>query len=143
MKNSQHLWIIGLITAVIFGGIGFIVGKRSASPSPLSQGVERMGDRGGFAQNGGPNRIQRGQGGGGTQGEVLSKDANVLTVKLRDGGSRIVFYATSTGVMRTASGTMGDIGVGSQVFVVGNQNADGSVTAESIQIRPEGMMLGR
>jgi len=142
MSDSKRLLATALISAIVFGGIGFFIGKKFTSSLGPTPGMERMGDRGQFGQNAGPNRAPRALGGG-TQGEVLSKNETLLTVKLRDGGSRIVFYATSTGVMRTASGTMEDIEVGSQVFVAGNQNADGSINAQTIQVRPDGGVPSR
>jgi hypothetical protein len=76
-------------------------------------------------------------GGGMVMGEVISKDAQGITVKLPDGGSKIVFMSGSTGVMKTASGTPEDIAVGTQVSVSGTANPDGSVSAQTVQIRPK------
>ncbi len=75
-------------------------------------------------------------------GEVLTKDANSLTLKLRDGGSRIVFYSTSTRVSKMADGMIGDVATGVTVTVNGATNQDGSVTAEMIQLRPNVPPMG-
>jgi hypothetical protein len=83
--------------------------------------------RGGAAFGGGVNAVM---------GEVLSKDATSFTVKLRDGGSKIVFYSASTTVAKMDSGAIGDVAVGKNVMVSGTTNSDGSVTATMVQIRP-------
>ena len=72
---------------------------------------------------------------GGASGEVISKDENSITLKLRDGGSKIVLYSGKTIVSKMASSTIADILVGNQAVVTGVANSDGSISAESIQLR--------
>ena len=69
-------------------------------------------------------------------GDIISKDAMSITVKLRDGGSKIVFFSDTTEISRFASGSASDLLVGKSVMVNGKTNDDGSVTAQSIQLRP-------
>ena len=71
-----------------------------------------------------------------TIGKVISKDDTSITVKGRDGSSKIVLYTPTTQVMKSTSGSSTDITVGSQVLVQGKTNSDGSVTAQNISIRP-------
>lgn len=69
-------------------------------------------------------------------GEIISKDEKSVTVKLRDGGSKIVFYYDGTKIDKFVSGNAADLEVGKNVVVSGTTNFDGSVTAQSVQVRP-------
>jgi hypothetical protein len=73
-------------------------------------------------------------------GDIISKDDKSVTVKNRAGGSQIIFFAPSTAIGKTTSGTAADLTVGENIMVNGTANPDGTITATNIQIRPAGSM---
>jgi len=74
-------------------------------------------------------------GAGFINGEVIKKDDTSITVKLSDGGSKIVFLNASSSVMKSTAGSVTDLEVGKAVSVNGTLNSDGSVTAQMVQLR--------
>ncbi|MEI6843178.1 MAG: hypothetical protein WCK48_01555 [bacterium] len=128
-KTQMIIVAVALVAVSFFGGVMY--GKSQAPAGRSGTGT--------FTGAGGTgNRMMRGGAGGGiTSGEVLSKDATSVTLKLRDGGSKLVMVSGSTLVMKSTAGTLNDLSVGEQVSVVGTVNSDGNtITAQSIQIRP-------
>lgn len=136
--------------AVVAGGLGFYGGMTHGKNMRLMRpggpfGADRAGgNMGGMTVTTGPggNRVFRsampgsmGVTGNAVIGEVLSKDDRSITVKLPDGGSKIVFTAESTKVSKPTDVSLNDVEVGQSVVVAGRANDDGSMTAESIQVR--------
>lgn len=68
----------------------------------------------------------------GIKGEIISKDADSITVKLPGGGSKIVFYSDSTEIGKSASGTSVDLEIGKTVIVNGAAHSGGNFAAKSI-----------
>ena len=144
MKNIKEIGKIQLavIVAVIVGAVAFFGGTKYGQYPPggsnadlrnfQTRGTGMMGGlTGGQGRmTGGANRA-----GGFLAGEIIGQDDKSITVKLRDGGSRIVFVSSSTQVLKSINGSVSDLILGGQVTVTGGTNPDGSVTAQSVQIR--------
>ena len=117
----------------------------------MSYGKSQVATAGASAQNRigqfGMNRGTRTSGGGFTAGQIISKDATSITLLIMNvdpnaaattgSGSKIIFLDASTVITKTATGSAIDLSTGTQVSVTGTVNPDGSITAKSIQIRPQ------
>ena len=141
MKKTLPIVIAVVIVGIIafYGGMkygsttlqanAFQGGFRNASGT---QGTQGSGT--GVTQN--FRRLAGGQGGGGTIGQIISGDDKSITVKLPNGGSKIVFFSGTTKITKSADATVVDLASGVTVMANGTTNSDGSVTATSIQINP-------
>jgi hypothetical protein len=134
-KNKKIVSIVigvVILVAVFYGGM--VYGK-SKNSGPIGQfGVDMQNGLGQFNGIGGNKKINNG---GMTSGEIISKDDKSITIKLTDGGSKIIFFDTNTTVSKMATGALTDLVVGTQISSTGTTNSDGSVTAKDIQIRPQ------
>lgn len=135
MKNKK---IIGaIVICLVVAGISFYGGMKYNS---LKSSASQLANRASFSQNGGTRGIAGARGGinsgGLVSGEILSKDDKSMTIKLNNGGSKIVFFSPSTKVEKTVDGSIVDVIVGKQITVIGVANSDGSINATSIQLRP-------
>jgi len=117
--------IIILVGAGSFYG-GMIYGKNQSVKDFNPQNF-RMGQAG--------NRNGNGAGANFLTGDIIAKDDKSITIKLRDGGSKIVFFSDSTEITKLVSGLLSDLEIGKQIIVSGQQNSDGSYSAQTIQIR--------
>lgn len=73
---------------------------------------------------------------GATVGEILTVDANSVTVKLQDGSSKIVNISASTTFTKTDSASKSDLKTGERIAAFGSTNSDGSITAQNVQLNP-------
>ena len=121
-----------VVAAVVIGGVVFYGGMKYSDAKAASQRQQRFGQTGANIGGG-----FRGQSGGGLiSGDIVSKDAQSITVNMRDGSSKVVFYSDTTEVSKFVAGAQSDLTVGKTVTIIGKSNSDGSVTATSIQLRP-------
>jgi hypothetical protein len=148
-QNLVIIVVAGLIllSGSFYGGMQY--GAKNAIKIQVSQGGrnnvgsfagggQRMVGQGGQQRAGGVQGGGMGNGGAGdfTAGEIIFKDDTSVTIKTRDGGSKIVFFSDKTLIDKSVSGATGDLSVGQQITVNGKTSTDGSVIAQNIQIRP-------
>ncbi|MFA6099368.1 MAG: hypothetical protein WC750_00640 [Patescibacteria group bacterium] len=134
MKNSSII-AIAIVCLLLGGAAGYLVTTtflkpggniRSFNGANLGNGQGRTGAR---------------ANGGMIAGELLKKDDGSLSIKLRDGSSKLVLTTSSTETLTMATGTLASLKVGENVIVNGTQNADGSLTANTVQTNPTGAMM--
>ena len=123
-----------VVIIIIVGAVSFYVGK-SMSSNKQSAGNQNTPNAFGnnFAGRGGSMRA--GAGNNFTGGTIISKDNTSITVQARDGSSKIVFFTTNTPILKMVAGKAEDIVTGKDITITGTPNPDGSISAESIQIR--------
>ena len=155
----NKLIAIGIAVAVVVGGGSFYGGMKYAegksprgqfsrtdlqnpSPEERQQRLQELGANAGGAFRGTGTRAGT-TGGGFAGGEIISKDDKSVTVKLQDGGSRIIFLSDSMKVTKSTDGSVADLQVGTQIVANGTANSDGSITAQTIQLSPQLQMLTR
>ncbi|MCX6721509.1 MAG: DUF5666 domain-containing protein [Candidatus Staskawiczbacteria bacterium] len=130
-KKIRTIYAISaVVLVVIIGGAfygGMLYGKNQARSA-------------GFAGGNFQTKINRPGANGSSfiSGDIISKDDTSITLKMQNNGSKIIFYSDATKINKSATGTSADLSTGTLVSVTGTTNSDGSVTAQSIQIRPAG-----
>jgi hypothetical protein len=129
-KNKKIYYIVGLVLVVVLAFyFGTLVNKSKGNSFSKNRGSQV-----GIQQNG-INSMQKGQKnfGGMVAGEILSMDDKSITLKNRDGGSRIILLSSSTTIQKSVVGVLSDLKVGEQISVLGKSDVGGSITAQSIQ----------
>ncbi len=129
MMNKKNIGII-IIVGIVVAGLGFYSGMKYAANKVQNSIAGQFRNGQGTSR---PNMGMRGMMGG-TFGQIISKDDKSITVKLADGGSRIVFLSQNTAITKNISGTENELTVGEQILVGGQTNQDGSVDAQFVQI---------
>jgi hypothetical protein len=143
--------ILTTIAAVVIVGAGmFFAGMKYDKSKLVSKGMsQNEGNRfeqgqgqGKNRQIGAPGSGQR-MGGGANNGsgdfiagDIISKDDKSITVKTKDGGSKIIYFSDSTTIGKMTQGSSSDLSIGQQVMVNGKSSPDGSLAAQNVQIRP-------
>jgi len=128
MQKSKILIILGVLLIAVGAG-GFFAGmkyQQSKQPSVAQfRGAGRQGTG-----------IQRPEGSNVIRGEIIDKDEASMTVKLADESSKIVLISENTAINKATEGSVDDLETGEQVMVFGQTNADGSISAQNIQLNP-------
>ena len=135
MKNN--LILIAIIAILVGGGAGFFAGMKyqQGKQPAFTRQFEGQGGRGGSGQLPG-GAGNRNVGFRPVTGDIISADNGSITVKMPDGSSKIVLYSTATAINKAATAASSDLTVGQKVAVYGQNNPDGSVTAQNIQLNP-------
>jgi len=123
-----------LLVAVLIGGTAFYGGMKYNQSKTASDKQQRFQQTGANI-SGGFRGGRSGMMGDFVSGEIISKDDKSITVKMRDGGSKIVFLSNTTEIGKFVNGNLADLLVGKNVTINGKANQDGSITAQSVQIR--------
>lgn len=141
--------LLTIVFVVIAIAVGFYGGTRyQASKTPNFQNISSEQRQQMFQQMGAnaagvrAGRTGSRAGANLVNGEIIAKDDQSVTVKILDGGSKIIFFSESTEVSKFAEATPDDLIVGTQIMATGTQNDDGTLTAQSIQVRPQLQMPG-
>lgn len=133
MKTNDIILIIILV--VVVGVVAFVGGVQFQKYQQRSGFARQFGGQGGMRNGQGQSQPNR-QGFRPVNGEIISSDDKSITVKLQDGSSKIVLVSDKTTINKAQEGTKDDLKTGEKVMVVGQENADGSVTAQNIQLNP-------
>jgi len=86
-----------------------------------------------------PGEIPQGEdlcGGTGGNGQIVSIGDNEFTIKLHADGSDMVVHLTGWATIKTSAGStsLSDLKIGYGVTLVGDRNADGSFTADTVVV---------
>ena len=128
---TKKVLIVSLIAVLISAGSGFIAGmKYQESKTPqFARFLQGSQSRSQFSQRVGQMSTTRP-----VSGKIISKDESSITIELADSSSKIILLSDSSQITKTNSGTDTDLTEGTQVTVFGQENSDGSLTAQNIQI---------
>jgi len=119
-----------------YGGMKYAESRKAVGSRNGFSGFNNLSaeERARFQGMGGPGG--KGAGANFTNGEIISVDDKSVTLKLPGGGSKIIFFSDSTKITKSTEGNAEDLKVGETVMANGTTNQDGSITAETIQLRP-------
>lgn len=127
---------IGVGALAFYGGIQYQLNINTQQPTGRNfMGQQGVGRTGMMSSR----RMGNGQP---VSGEIISIDADSLTVKMIDGSSRIVLLNNKTIYNKTASVEKNELKIGEKVGVFGTLNSDGSVSAQNVQLNPQFRMGG-
>lgn len=123
--------IVAALAGSFYGGMIFEQNSKKADFGQFGQN-RQMGANADSAARG----MRANNSGGFTTGEIISKDDKSVTIKLNNGGSKIIFFSPSVQILKSSLGSTDDLINGEIIIATGNANSDGSVSAQTIQVRP-------
>lgn len=122
--ERKIVWYI-IMAIIILVVVFYLGGKFATSSAPANQTQQ-------FNRSGSQPLLKNGNG---IFGSVIKKDNQSITIKTRDGSTKIVFISDSTKFLRTIAGSQMDVDKGKEVTITGTENPDGSFNATSVEIR--------
>lgn len=122
----KKVFLVVIVTILVgaasfFGGIKYQQSKMPRFPGNF------QGQRGQLGQ-------RAAQGLRPVSGTIISQDEGSITVKLPDESSKIILLTEQSTINKTEEGSADDLSEGAEVMVFGQENSDGSITAQNIQI---------
>jgi hypothetical protein len=143
MNKKSTLVIWAIVIAAVFFGAGWGISKSTSSSSSATSATAARGSYTGTFTGAAGARTGRTSGGGLVVGKIVSVDPTSISVALPNStstsattGSTVVLYSSGTSILKSVIGSSADLQVGNSVTVSGTANSDGSISANSIQIRP-------
>ena len=125
-----------LIIGVVIVGAGAFFAGMQYQKSQRSNFAGQFSGGQGETRSQGQNQGRFGQGFRPVNGEIISADDKSITVKLRDGSSKIIILSNKTSINKSAQASKSDLKTGEKVAVFGTENSDGSITAQNVQLNP-------
>ena len=132
MLSQKNKIVWSVVVVIVVAAIAFYSGMKYGQGGNAGQaGTGNYSLRMGTSTRSGSRAF-----GGMVSGQILSMDANSITISTQGGGSRIVFLSASTTIGMMTNGTVKDLAAGQNVTINGSANPDNSLNAQMIQIRP-------
>jgi hypothetical protein len=130
--------VVVLLAGAFYGGMKYEqgAGLKNLSTAQRQQLLAGMRGANGQGARGGAGASGNRPGGGFANGLIISQTDTSITVKLRDGSSKIVLLAASTKINKSVAGQKSDLAINSQVTVSGTANSDGTITADTVTLNP-------
>jgi cytochrome c-type biogenesis protein CcmE len=148
-KKNINPKLIAVITVVVIivAGASFYGGMKYGQTKNRA-GFAARGQMPGI--NNGSQKSGQNKNNGLVMGEIIAKDEKSITVQIGNRGlsaaeqasqtgqgTKIIFFSNATKVNMQTEGTTDDLRTGKQITANGTANTDGSITAQSINIRPD------
>lgn len=136
--DLPHMATPVVVVAILAGAISFVAGMKyqeNKQPKFFTGAGAQMMQRGQNGRVGGTSGSMR-NGFRPVSGQILSTDDKSITVKLPDGSSKIVIVSDSTDINKADKVTKEQLIIGETVVIFGQENTDGSITAQNIQLNP-------
>jgi hypothetical protein len=132
MQNKLYGAMV--VIALVASGLGFW-GGTAYMESQRTAMMGRFQKEGLGAGQNSPRGTERMGGVQSVGGEVKAMDDTSITVAMPDGSSRFIFFSSSTKFQALTEKDSSIVKVGSRINAMGTKSSDGSITAQSIQVR--------